>query len=95
MTGNWIEQRFIWGGEDNPVHSELSLDAEGRRVLMTVLFGREEDVRRMCEFRGQVWGVADGCCAGISWRVRYGVPACLCSSRVNEKLEIETRSHCY
>jgi len=51
--------RFSWGREDSPVHSEPDLDVEGGRVFMTVLFGSEGEVRRMCEFRGEVWGVVD------------------------------------
>jgi len=51
--------RFSWGREDSPVHSEPDLTAEGGRVFMTVLFGSEAEVRRMCEFRGEVWGVVD------------------------------------
>jgi hypothetical protein len=51
--------RFSWGREDSPVHSEPDSDVEGGRVFMTVLFGSEGEVRRMCEFRGEVWGVVD------------------------------------
>lgn len=44
--------RFSWGQNDSPVHSEP--DCLGSdRIFVSVLFGSEEEMRRMCEVRGQ------------------------------------------
>jgi hypothetical protein len=59
MVGEGKVVRFSWGWEDSPVHSEPDLDVEDGRVFMTVLFGSEGELRRMCELRGEVWGVVD------------------------------------
>ncbi|KAL5396706.1 hypothetical protein PMIN04_001609 [Paraphaeosphaeria minitans] len=41
--------RFSWGREDSPVHSEPRMVTD--RVLMTVLFGSERELRSMCKIR--------------------------------------------
>lgn len=41
--------RFSWGREDSPVHSEPDLTSD--RVFMSILYGSEAELRRMCEWR--------------------------------------------
>jgi hypothetical protein len=43
--------RFSWGQPDSPLHSEPDLISD--RVFMTVLFGSESELRRMCDGRGE------------------------------------------
>jgi hypothetical protein len=50
--------RFSWGQEDSPVHSEPDFSNEDR-VFVSVLFGSEQEIRNMCEFRGEVFGKND------------------------------------
>lgn len=47
--------KFTWGQEDSPVHSEPDSSAEDR-VFVSVMFGSEEELRDMCQFRDQVYG---------------------------------------
>ncbi|KAK0712837.1 hypothetical protein B0T26DRAFT_753021 [Lasiosphaeria miniovina] len=42
--------RFTWGQDDSPVHSEPDLSG-GDRVFVSVLFGTEDELRGMAEFR--------------------------------------------
>lgn len=42
--------RFTWGQDDSPVHSEPDLSG-GDRIFMSVLFGTEDELRDMAEFR--------------------------------------------
>lgn len=46
--------RFSWGRKDSPVHSEPDLISD--RVFMTVLYGSEAEIRRMCEWRNAKYG---------------------------------------
>ncbi|KAG5655367.1 hypothetical protein KAF25_006870 [Fusarium avenaceum] len=46
--------RFSWGRDDSPVHSEPDLISD--RVFMTVLYGSEMELRRMCEWRDVQYG---------------------------------------
>ena len=46
--------RFSWGRDDSPVHSEPDLISD--RIFMTVLYGSESEVRRMCEWRNTEYG---------------------------------------
>jgi len=41
--------RFSWGREDSPVHSEPDFVCD--RVFVSVLYGSEPELRRMCEWR--------------------------------------------
>ncbi|KAH6656323.1 hypothetical protein BKA67DRAFT_551611 [Truncatella angustata] len=44
--------RFSWNQPDSPIHSEP--DSSGLcRVFVSVLFGSEEELRDMCDFRGE------------------------------------------
>jgi hypothetical protein len=47
--------RFSWGQENSPVHSEPDFSHDDR-VFVSVLFGSEQEIRNMCEFRGEVFG---------------------------------------
>ncbi|KAH6867561.1 hypothetical protein B0T10DRAFT_502333 [Thelonectria olida] len=48
--------RFSWGQQDSPVHSEPdSTDLD--RVFITILFGSEDEVRDMCDFREDEYGI--------------------------------------
>jgi hypothetical protein len=48
--------RFSWGQRDSPVHSEP--DSSGLdRVFVTVLFGSEDELRDMCDFRENEYGI--------------------------------------
>jgi hypothetical protein len=49
--------RFSWGRENSPVHSEPDLTSD--RVFMTVLYGSESELRRMCEWRNAQYGKYD------------------------------------
>ncbi|KAL2017470.1 hypothetical protein VTK56DRAFT_2066 [Thermocarpiscus australiensis] len=51
MMGQVI--RFSWGTTKAPVHSEPDMSASGDRVFVTLLFGSEEEIRLMCEWRGK------------------------------------------
>lgn len=53
QTGQVI--RFSWGQEDSPIHSEPDWSASDR-VFVSVLFGAEEELRDMCEGRGEAYG---------------------------------------
>lgn len=46
--------RFSWGRDDSPVHSEP--DLVGERVFVSVLYGSEEEIRGMCEWREAKYG---------------------------------------
>ncbi|KAF4464115.1 hypothetical protein FALBO_9056 [Fusarium albosuccineum] len=46
--------RFSWGRDDSPVHSEPDLVSD--RVFMTVLYGSESELERMCEWRDEQYG---------------------------------------
>lgn len=48
--------RFSWGQPDSPVHSEPDWSSSDR-VFVSVLFGSEEELRVMCDFRGDKYGV--------------------------------------
>lgn len=41
--------RFTWGEKDSPVHSEP--DLKGDRIFVSVLYGTEAELKRMCEIR--------------------------------------------
>lgn len=48
--------RFSWGQRDSPVHSES--DSSGlHRVFISILFGSEDEMRDMCNFWGEEYGV--------------------------------------
>lgn len=51
--------RFSWGREDSPIHSEPNLVSD--RVFMTVLFGSENEIRAMAEFRKEPFGEPTMC----------------------------------
>jgi hypothetical protein len=44
--------RFTWGQVDSPVHSEPDC-AGSDRIFVSILFGSETEIRKMCEFRGK------------------------------------------
>jgi hypothetical protein len=46
--------RFSWGHRHSPLHSEPDLTCD--RVFMTVLFGSESELRRMCAGRNEEYG---------------------------------------
>ncbi|PVH97889.1 hypothetical protein DM02DRAFT_616192 [Periconia macrospinosa] len=46
--------RFTWGREDSPFHSEPDIVSD--RVFMTVLFGSENEIRAMAEWRAAPFG---------------------------------------
>ncbi|KAH9896371.1 hypothetical protein F4778DRAFT_265175 [Xylariomycetidae sp. FL2044] len=48
--------RFTWGRDDSPVHSEPDMSGADR-VFVTVLFGTEEELRGMCGWRREGYGV--------------------------------------
>ncbi|EGY19951.1 uncharacterized protein VDAG_01967 [Verticillium dahliae VdLs.17] len=48
--------RFSWGQPDSPVHSEPD-SSSSMRVFISILLGREAELRDMCDFRGQEYGV--------------------------------------
>jgi hypothetical protein len=45
---------FSWGHRHSPLHSEPDLTCD--RVFMTVLFGSESELRRMCAGRNEEYG---------------------------------------
>ncbi|RDW58585.1 hypothetical protein BP6252_13061 [Coleophoma cylindrospora] len=45
--------RFTWGQKDSPVHSEPDMSTD--RVFVSVLYGSEEEIRCMCEFRDEMY----------------------------------------
>jgi hypothetical protein len=47
--------RFSWGQDDSPIHSEPDSSGEDR-VFVSVLFGSEEEIRNMCEWRDKEFG---------------------------------------
>jgi hypothetical protein len=49
--------RFSWGRKNSPIHSEPDLISD--RVFMTVLYGSEAELRRMCEWRNAKYGEFD------------------------------------
>ncbi|CAJ0552394.1 Ff.00g063730.m01.CDS01 [Fusarium sp. VM40] len=54
QVGHGEVVRFSWGRDDSPVHSEPDLISD--RVFMTVLYGSELELRRMCEWRNTQYG---------------------------------------
>jgi hypothetical protein len=54
QVGHGEVVRFSWGRDDSPVHSEPDLISD--RVFMTVLYGSELELRRMCEWRDAQYG---------------------------------------
>lgn len=54
QVGHGEVVRFSWGRDDSPVHSEPDLISD--RVFMTVLYGSEMELRRMCEWRDVNYG---------------------------------------
>ncbi|SPJ87933.1 uncharacterized protein FTOL_12402 [Fusarium torulosum] len=54
QVGHGEVVRFSWGRDDSPVHSEPDLISD--RVFMTVLYGSELELRRMCEWRNAQYG---------------------------------------
>ncbi|KAL8396779.1 hypothetical protein RB594_003749 [Gaeumannomyces avenae] len=48
--------RFSWGQDDSPVHSEPDWGSSDR-VFVSVLFGRRREIRNMCDFRHEKYGV--------------------------------------
>ena len=49
--------RFSWGRDDSPVHSEPDFVCD--RVFITVLYGSVPEMHRMCELRGEEYGISD------------------------------------
>jgi hypothetical protein len=49
--------RFSWGRNDSAIHSEPDLVSD--RVFMTILYGSEAELHRMCEWRGEEYGRFD------------------------------------
>lgn len=47
--------RFSWGQPDSPIHSEPDFSATDR-IFVSLLFGSEEEIRDMCEFRNEKYG---------------------------------------
>ncbi|KAH8596165.1 hypothetical protein B0O99DRAFT_621170 [Bisporella sp. PMI_857] len=41
--------RFSWGQDDSPVHSEPDMNTD--RIFVSILYGSEQDIRNMCEWR--------------------------------------------
>jgi hypothetical protein len=49
--------RFSWGREDSPAHSEPDLVCD--RVFVSVMYGSESEIRKMCEWRSAEYGKFD------------------------------------
>jgi hypothetical protein len=49
--------KFSWGQDDSPVHSEPDMSG-GDRVFMSVMFGSNEELRVMCDWRAEPFGEA-------------------------------------
>ncbi|KIL85462.1 hypothetical protein FAVG1_11420 [Fusarium avenaceum] len=54
QVGHGEVVRFSWGRDDSPVHSEPDLISD--RVFMTVLYGSEMELMRMCGWRDVQYG---------------------------------------
>ncbi len=50
--------RFSWGQKDSPIHSEPDFERDAR-VFVSVLFGSEQEIRTMCEWRDEVYDKED------------------------------------
>lgn len=48
--------RFSWGQRDSPVHSEPD-SSDMHRIFVSILFGSEDEIRNMCDFRGTEYGL--------------------------------------
>ena len=50
--------RFSWGEHDSPVHAEPDC-TDTDRVFVSLLFGNEDEIRKMCEWRSAEYGKKD------------------------------------